>query len=77
MSGAEALLAKANRYLEEAGTRAPGREKDEGTETLRGLAADLDRTLREDRATIERIEKDRAREQTRRQDRSRDRGFSM
>ena len=40
-------------------------------------ALDLDRTLREDRATIERIEKDRAREQERRQDRSQGRGFSM
>ncbi len=77
MSGAEALLAKANRHLEEAGKRHPDPERDEGTKTLRGLTADLDRTLREDRATIERIEKERAREQTRQQDRSQGRGFSM
>ena len=77
MSGAEALLAKANRHLEEAGKRHPDREQDEGTKTLRGLTAGLDRTLREDHTTIERIEKERAREQTRQQDKSQGRGFSM
>ena len=39
-------------------------------ETLRGLKAELEKTLREDAQQIQRIENERAQEQTRQQDRS-------
>ena len=76
-SGAEALMEKANRHLDEAGKRDPGHEEDGATKTLRERAAELQKTLREDREKIERIENERAQEQTRQQDRSQGRGFSM
>ena len=77
MSGAEVLMEKANRHLEAAGKRDPGREEGTTMETLRDAAAELEKTLREDAEKIQRIENERAQEQTRQQDRSQGRGFSM
>ena len=73
-SGAESLLAEANRHLDQMETLAP-REKP-GVDTLRTVSEKLERTLREDRAELERIRRERSEEKTRQQDRSQDRGFS-
>ena len=77
MSGAEVLMEKANRHLEEAAKRDPEREEDGTTKTLRERAAELEKTLREDAEKIQRIENERAQEQSQQQDRSQGRGFSM
>ena len=77
MSGAEVLMEKASRHLEEAGKRDPGREEDGTTKTLRERAAELEKTLREDAEKIQRIENERAQEQSQQQVRSQGRGFSM
>ena len=76
-SGAEVLMEKANRHLDEAGKRDPGREEDGATKTLRERAAELEKTLREDAEKIQRIENERAQEQSQQQVRSQGRGFSM
>ncbi len=73
-SRAEALLAEAKGDLEQAEQLPADRP---GVDRVRTLSETLDRTLREDRAEIERLRKERAEEQSRRRDRSQDRGFSM
>ena len=73
-SRAEALLAEAKGDLDRAAQLPRDRS---GVERLRTLSETLDRTLREDRAEIERLRNERAEEQSRRRDRSQDRGFSM
>ena len=75
-SRAEALMAEAKGDLERA---AELPEDKSGVERLRGLSETLDQTLREDRAEIERLRKERAKAQSRerQQDRGQDRGFSM
>ena len=75
-SDAESLLAETNQHLDEAEKLAPRPEKEPGPDTLRTLSAKLERTLREDRAELERIRRERTEEKTRQQDRSQDRGFS-
>ncbi len=75
-SRAEALLAEAEEDLDRAGKESWERA---GAAALRGVSETLDHTLREDSKEIERFRTDRAQTETRqrRQDRSRDRGFSM
>ncbi len=73
-SGAETLLAEANRHLDQTKKLAPREEP--GPDTLRTLSSKLERTLQEDRAELERIRRERSEAKTRQQDRSRDRGFS-
>ena len=73
-SRAAGLLAEAKQDLDRAAELPEDRS---GVERLRTLSETLDRTLREDRAELERIRKERAEEQSRRRDRSQDRGFSM
>ena len=77
LARAGSLLAKAERHLDAAEKRSAGRKEEPGIDGLRDLKAELDGALREDREKIERIENERAREQSHRQDRSRGRGFSM
>ena len=77
LARAGALQEKANRHLDAAEKRAAGREEEPGTDELRDLKAELDGALREDREKIERIENERAQQQSHGQDRSRGRGFSM
>ena len=70
------LLAEAKGDLERAAELPENRV---GVDRLRGLSETLDRTLREDRAKIERLWKERAEAESRqlRQDRGQDLGFSM
>ncbi len=77
LARAGSLLEEARRHLDAAGKRSAGRKEEPGIDGLRDLAAELDTALREDREKIERIEIERAQQQSRRQDRSRGRGFSM
>ena len=73
-SRAEGLLAEAKEDLDRAADLPPDRS---GVDRLRTLSETLDRTLREDRAELERLRNERAEERSRRRDRSQDRGFSM
>ncbi|MDE0058155.1 MAG: phytanoyl-CoA dioxygenase family protein [Defluviicoccus sp.] len=75
-SRAESLLEKVDRHLEEAEKRAPRPQEDRQPDTLRALSGKLQRALREDRAELERIRRERDDEKTRQRVRSEDRGFS-
>ena len=77
LAQAGSLREEARRHLDAAEKRSCGRKEEPGIDGLRDLAAELDGALREDKEKIERIDNDRAREQSHRQDRSRGRGFSM
>ena len=77
LARAGALQEQAERHLDAAGKRSAGRKEEPGTDELRDLKAELDAALREDREKIERIEIERAQQQSHGQDRSRGRGFSM
>ena len=77
LSRAGTLLEKADRHLDAAEKHASGPEDEREIETLRDLTGALRGALREDREKIQRIETERAREQSRQRDRSQDRGFSM
>ena len=77
LSWAETLLEKADRHLDAAEKHASGPEDEREIETLRDLTGTLRGAIREDRENIQRIETERAREETRRQDRGQGRGFSM
>ena len=75
-SGAESLLAETKQHLGEVEKLVPRLELDREPDSLRTLSADLERTLREERAQQERIRRQRSERETRQRDRSQDRGFS-
>ena len=73
-SRARDLLAEAKGDLDRAAKLPEDRP---GVDRLRGLSETLERSLRADRAELERLRNEHTQEQSRRQDRSQDRGFSM